>query len=55
MGYKVRINFGYRIKDYGTGELGKGKAYKTKKGAEKRAAELAKIHRRPTKVIRSNN
>ena len=55
MGYKIKIDFGYRVAYYGTGLFGKGKAYKTKKGAEKRAAELAKMHKRPTEIVRSNS
>jgi len=51
MGFKVRIKFGKRIHDYGTGVFGKGKPYKTRRGAEKRAEFLSKVLHKKTKVI----
>ncbi len=57
MGYKVKVmsRTGDKVRYYGTGLFGKGKAYKTKQGAEKRAKELARLFKRPTEVVRSNN
>ena len=46
MGYKVRIKFGKRIRDYGTGEFGKGEPYKTRRNAEKRAEFLSKEYKK---------
>ena len=51
MGYKVRIKFGKRIRDYGTGEFGKGEPYKTRRNAEKRAEFLSKVLHKKTKII----
>ena len=52
MGYKIRMKFGNRIRDYGTGEFGKGKPYKTLKNAEKRAEFLSKVLHKKAKVIK---
>lgn len=49
--YRIRIKFPNRTKDYGTGDFGKGKPYKTRKGAEKKARWLSKVHDRKTKII----
>jgi len=54
MGYKIRMKFGDRVRLYGQGWNGKGKAYKTKEGAEKRAKELSKLHKRSAKVVPSS-
>jgi len=51
MGYKVRIKSEKRIRDYGTGEFGKGKPYKTRRNAEKRAEFLSKVLHKKTKII----
>ncbi|MFC2032122.1 hypothetical protein ACFLUS_01940 [Chloroflexota bacterium] len=51
MGYKVRIKFGERIRDYGTGEFGKGKPYKTRRNAEMRAEFLSKVLHKKTEII----
>jgi len=56
MGYKVRIKSGKRVREYGTGEFGKGKAYKTRKGAEKRAERLSFLFpKHPNKIIHTNS
>lgn len=52
MGYKVRVAFGYRVFDHGQGLFGKGKPYKTVRGAEKRAKELRTLHRLPAKKVK---
>ena len=54
MGYKVKVKFGKRTRLYGQGLFGKGKAYKTRRGAEKRAKELSELHRRKATVIYSH-
>ena len=51
MGYKIRFRFGKRIRDYGTGDYGKGKSYKTRWGAERRAEFLSKVFHKKAKII----
>ena len=52
MGYIIRMKFGKRIRSYGTGELGKGKPYKTYRNAKKRAEFLSQVLHKKAKVIK---
>jgi len=60
MGYKVRVAYDRGLKrDYGTGREGIGAPYKSKKAADKRAAELSRNFTKQkgftVRVIRSNS
>ena len=51
MGYKVRTKYKNRIHDWGTGQLGKGKPFKTRRNAEKLAEFLSKVLQRKARII----